>query len=82
MSAVDWADCRCCWPQKPAIRKAVGWRRLGKTPDVDEAIPPFWYLKIGPWSRGHYDTWEEARDAAFYYLSDEGAHIEMSALLM
>lgn len=57
-----WADCSCCWPQKPFIRKAVGWK-VGGTP-----VPPFWYLDIGDWPTGRYDTWADALAAAARYL--------------
>jgi hypothetical protein len=69
----EWADCSCCWPQKPFIRKAVGWVILGSPQrgTEDEEIPPFWYLDIGGWPKGHYDTWGDALKAAGRYLESE-----------
>lgn len=61
-----WADCSCCWPQKPFIRKAVGWTVIEK--DGETPVPPFWYLNIGGWPTGHYDTWADALAAAARYL--------------
>lgn len=65
---MNWADCSCCWPQKPFIRKAIGWTIIGATTPEDAEIPPFWYLDIGGWPRGHYDTWHEALKGAERYL--------------
>ena len=70
---MNWADCSCCWPQKPFIRKAVGWTLLGSRErnEPDEEVPPFWYYEVGGWPRGHYDTWEAAMRGAGRYLERE-----------
>lgn len=64
---MKWADCDCCWPQKPFIRKAVGWKHLGVAKQNTD-VSPFWYVDVGGWPRGHHKTWEKARDAALKYL--------------
>lgn len=67
---IVWSDCSCCWPQKPFIRKAVGWFIIGnsKKGEPDMPIPPYWYLEIGGWPTGHYGTWEDALRGALRYL--------------
>lgn len=69
MTTPQWATCDCCWPQKPFIRKAVGWYHINGGPR--DTIPPFWYLDLGGWPTGHYDTWEQALYAAGQYLIRE-----------
>lgn len=64
---IAWADCSCCWPQKPKVRKAIGWYVV----DPDEPIDPFWYLEIGGWPKGNFETWEQAMKAAGRYLKSE-----------
>jgi len=66
-----WADCSCCWPQKPRIRKAIGWSFYGPEGLQEDPLPPFWYMEISGWPRGHFDTWEEALKAAEAYLAGE-----------
>jgi hypothetical protein len=75
---MNWADCSCCWPQKPFIRKAIGWTIYEDDPETGEydksrwtEIPPFWHLDISGWPKGHYDTWAEALEAARKYLETE-----------
>lgn len=63
MPRIEWADCSCCYPQKPFIRKAVGWFFI-----PGREVPPFWYVDIGGWPRGCYETWEDALAGARRYL--------------
>lgn len=63
-----WADCSCCYPQKPFIKKAEGWVILGDNWTEDEEVPSFWYLEISGWPKGHYATWEDAMQGAREYL--------------
>lgn len=65
----DWAKCACCYPQKPKVRKAVGWYLIGDGPDQNEPVPDFWYVEVGGWPKGHYATWERAIEAAALYLT-------------
>ncbi|WP_186783717.1 hypothetical protein [Streptomyces sp. CBG33] len=61
-----WADCLCCWPQKPFIRRAVGWGLVGRPPR-----PPGWYVDIGGWPHGYFASWDEALALALTYLRSE-----------
>jgi hypothetical protein len=63
---IQFSRCSCCYPQKPVIRKAVGWYLIA---DTNEPVPPFWYVEIGGWPKGHYATWGRAMEAATLYLT-------------
>jgi len=41
--------------------------------DPDKEIPPYWYLEISGWPKGHFDTWAEALKGALRYLESEDA---------
>lgn len=71
---MEWADCGCCWPQKPKVRKAADWLILGSPGEPDEPVTPFWYVEIGGWPQGHFDSWDSALCAAGRYLRDEDYH--------
>jgi hypothetical protein len=67
---VDWSDCSCCWPQKPKIKKAIGWS-IYNGEGTWEEVDPFWYLDIGGWPKGQFKSWEEALKGAYRYLRGE-----------
>lgn len=64
-----FSRCSCCYPQKPKVRKAVGWYLW--TDGSEEPIPDFWYVEVGGWPKGSYTTWDRAMEAAALYLKRE-----------
>jgi hypothetical protein len=69
---VIFSRCSCCYPQKPRVRKAVGWFVISYDPEFRKTpIPDFWYVEIGGWPKGNYSSWERAMEAATLYLKRE-----------
>lgn len=66
---IQFSRCSCCYPQKPVIRKAVGWYFICEEGRKEEIAPAFWYVEIGGWPKGNYATWERAMEAATLYLT-------------
>ena len=65
-----FANCHCCYPQKPKVRKAVGWYLWATEEAAEpEPCPDFWYVEVGGWPKGHYASWERAMEAARLYLT-------------